>query len=170
MHFIILTADWNHCRNGGSRSQRWGLESCASTKVAQTKTRDLTSDLPSKDSRLDLDSRLGTCKQSSFREIIVSDLYFIISNVWHGWWQAERNITSRMRAATDIKTSLTMAAKSSSGTVPYVVTVGYKAFTQTANKQMATCKVCGIMINDAGSTTSNFIRHLKTHKDISLSR
>ena len=64
---------------------------------------------------------------------------------------------------------LTMAASSLSGTVPYVVTFCYKAFTQTANKRTATCKVCGIRINDAGSTTSNFIRHLKTHKDRSVS-
>ena len=56
-----------------------------------------------KDLRLDLDSRFGTHKQSSFHEIIVSDLYFIHSDVWQGWWQAERNVASRMRAATDIK-------------------------------------------------------------------
>ena len=54
-----------------------------------------------------------------------------------------------MHAATDIKTTLTMETSSSSGTVPYVVTFGYKAFTQTASKRTATCKVCGIRINDA---------------------
>jgi len=74
-----------------------------------------------------------------------------------------------MRAATDIKTTLTMATPISSGTVPFVVTFGHKVFTQTANKRMATCKVCGIRIHDAGSTTSSFIRHLKTHKDRSVS-
>ena len=51
------------------------------TRVTQTKTRDLTSDLPSKDLRLDLDSRFGPRKQSSFHEIIVSDLYLINSDV-----------------------------------------------------------------------------------------
>ena len=69
--------------------------------------------------------------------------------MYEGWWQAERNVASRTRAATDIKTTVTMATSSSSGTVPYVATFGYKAFTQTANKRTATCKVCGIRINDA---------------------
>lgn len=45
----------------------------------------------------------------------------------------------------------------------------YQAFTQTANKRVATCKECGIGINDAGSTTSNFIRHLKMHARIGQS-
>jgi len=64
------------------------------TQVTQTKSRDLTSDLLSKDLRLDLDSRCGTRKQSSVHQIIVSDLYFINSDVWRlmaGW--AQRSLT-----------------------------------------------------------------------------
>ena len=47
------------------------------------------------------------------------------------------------------ETTVTVATSSSSGTVPYVVTFGHKAFTQTANKRTTACKVCGIRINDA---------------------
>ncbi|KAL7383777.1 hypothetical protein ABVT39_017213 [Epinephelus coioides] len=50
--------------------------------------------------------------------------------------------------------------------VPFVITFGYKNFRQDGtNKRSADCKACGINIKDAGSTTSNFIRHLKTHPD-----
>ncbi|KAL7389924.1 hypothetical protein ABVT39_011917 [Epinephelus coioides] len=48
--------------------------------------------------------------------------------------------------------------------VPFVITFGYKNFKQDGtNKRSADCKVCSIKIKDAESTTSNFIRHLKTH-------
>ncbi len=49
--------------------------------------------------------------------------------------------------------------------VPFVITLGYNNFTQGPNKMIAKCNVCGIKIKDAGLTTSNFIRHLKTHPD-----
>lgn len=38
----------------------------------------------------------------------------------------------------------------------------------SGNKQTATRKVCSARINNAGSTTSNLIRHLKTHPDGSV--
>jgi len=118
------------------------------TRVVQTKTQDLTSDLPSKGLRLDLDSMFGTRTQSTFQEIIVSHLYFINSDVWRlmlGW--AQRSLTHA--CSHWYQTTVTTATSSSSGTAPDVVTFGYKAFRQTANKRTATCKVCGIRINDA---------------------
>lgn len=43
----------------------------------------------------------------------------------------------------------------------FVITFGYNNFTQGPNKKIAKCKICGIPVKDSGSTTSNFIRHLK---------
>ncbi|KAL7877082.1 hypothetical protein SRHO_G00037250 [Serrasalmus rhombeus] len=48
---------------------------------------------------------------------------------------------------------------------PFIIRFGYKNFAQVENKRAANCSVCGIKIQDAGSTTSNFIRHLKTHPE-----
>ncbi len=46
--------------------------------------------------------------------------------------------------------------------------LGSNDFTLGPNKRIAKCNICGIKIKDAGSTTSNFIRHLKTHLDRSV--
>ena len=47
-----------------------------------------------------------------------------------------------------------------------MVAFGYREFTILAyNRRVATCRECGRQITDTGSTTSNFIRHLKTHPD-----
>ena len=52
--------------------------------------------------------------------------------------------------------------------VPFVITFGYKNFKQDGtNKRSADSKV-STQIKDAGSTTWNFIRHLKTHQDRSV--
>lgn len=61
-----------------------------------------------------------------------------------------------------------MAAASQTGAIPFVIAFAYKDFAQTSSKRTATCKECGVKINDAGSTTSNFLRHLRTHKNRSV--
>ncbi|KAK5617930.1 hypothetical protein CRENBAI_024641 [Crenichthys baileyi] len=48
---------------------------------------------------------------------------------------------------------------------PFVITFGYKNFTQAANKRAANCIICDIKIQNAGSTTTNFICHLKSHPE-----
>ena len=53
--------------------------------------------------------------------------------------------------------------------VPFVITCGYKNLKQDGiNKRSPDCKVCSTQIKDAGSTMSNFIRHLKTYLDRSV--
>ncbi|KAL7381215.1 hypothetical protein ABVT39_002233 [Epinephelus coioides] len=65
--------------------------------------------------------------------------------------------------------TMATATDTPAAAVPFVITFGYKNFRQDGtNKRSADCKVCGINIKDAGSTTSNFIRHLKTHPDRSV--
>ena len=67
-----------------------------------------------------------------------------------------------------------MTTMATSGTpavaaVPFVITFGYKNFKQDGtNKRSADFKVCSTRSKDAGSTTSNFIRLLKTHPDRSV--
>lgn len=52
-------------------------------------------------------------------------------------------------------------ASTPAAAVPFVITFGYDNFTQGPSKRITESNVCGIK-KDAGSTTSNFIRHLKT--------
>ncbi|XP_013859738.1 zinc finger BED domain-containing protein 1 [Austrofundulus limnaeus] len=56
-------------------------------------------------------------------------------------------------------------ARTHASVPPFIITFGYKNFAQVANRRAANCSVCGIKIQDTGSTTSNFIRHLKTHPE-----
>lgn len=58
--------------------------------------------------------------------------------------------------------TVTMAA-STPATAPLVMRFGCNAFVQNANKRMATCRVCSVKTQDAGSTTPTFTRHLRTH-------
>lgn len=52
-------------------------------------------------------------------------------------------------------------ASTPAAAVPFVITFGYDNFTQDPSKRITKSNVCGIK-KDAGSTTSNFIRQLKT--------
>ncbi|XP_010795945.1 uncharacterized protein, partial [Notothenia coriiceps] len=65
-----------------------------------------------------------------------------------------------------------MATGGTPAAVPLVIRFNYKNFEQNAggtNKRSTHCKVCNIKIKDAGATTSNFIRHLKTHPESAVS-
>ncbi len=48
---------------------------------------------------------------------------------------------------------------------PKVVSFGFKNYEFNAEKRTAKCKTCDTKISDGPQTTSNFVRHLKTHKD-----
>lgn len=66
-------------------------------------------------------------------------------------------------------TTMATGGTPAAAAVPFVIAFGYKNFKQDGtNKRSADCKVCSTRIKDAGSTTSNFIRHLKTHPDRSV--
>lgn len=62
-----------------------------------------------------------------------------------------------VHAATDDATITTAAAEI------FVINLGYNNFTQDPIKRIARSNYYGITIKDAVSTTSHFIRHLKTH-------
>lgn len=47
--------------------------------------------------------------------------------------------------------------------VPYVLSFGFLNVLDGISGRTATCKECGKTIKDTGTTTSNFIRHLRTH-------
>ncbi|CAL9706637.1 unnamed protein product [Knipowitschia caucasica] len=48
--------------------------------------------------------------------------------------------------------------------IPKVVSFGYKDYQVINKKRTAVCKTCGSNITDGDATTSNFVRHLKLHK------
>lgn len=52
-----------------------------------------------------------------------------------------------------------------SGRIPKVIAFGFKDFRVDNKKRIAVCKTCGRKINDVITTTSNFVRHLKSHKE-----
>ena len=77
-------------------------------------------------------------------------------------------ITQRVHASRTLTSDdvNTMATGTPAAAAILLFTFGYKNFKQDGcNKRSADCKVCGIKIKDAGSTTSNLIRHLKTLPD-----
>nr|XP_046223416.1 uncharacterized protein LOC124046739 [Oncorhynchus gorbuscha] len=49
--------------------------------------------------------------------------------------------------------------------IPKIIIFGYTDYTVVNKKRIATCKTCGKKITDGGATTSNFVRHLKLHKE-----
>ncbi|RXN14058.1 zinc finger BED domain-containing 4-like protein [Labeo rohita] len=49
--------------------------------------------------------------------------------------------------------------------IPKVVSFGYKNYEVVNKKRIAVCKTCGSKITDGDATTSNFVRHLKLHKE-----
>lgn len=59
--------------------------------------------------------------------------------------------------------ALTMAA--ASPTAPRVISFAYKNFHSDGKRRSAQCKTCSTIISDKEGTTSNFVRHLKTHDD-----
>ncbi|XP_078126608.1 cytochrome P450 2K1-like isoform X2 [Sander vitreus] len=70
----------------------------------------------------------------------------------------------RLCARTHIsKNALPMATPNPPGVVPFLISFAFNNFVNSGSNLTATCKVCGTKINEAGSTTSDFIRHLKTH-------
>ena len=62
----------------------------------------------------------------------------------------------------------TMATGGTPAAAPFIIKFSYKNFKQDAGKRSTDCQVCDIRIKDAGATTSNFIRHLKTHLERSV--
>ncbi|KAG1924952.1 hypothetical protein F2P79_025850, partial [Pimephales promelas] len=51
----------------------------------------------------------------------------------------------------------------SAGGITRVVAFGFKNFLQQDGKRTALCKTCNVKIADSQMTTSNFVRHLKSH-------
>ncbi|KAG1925443.1 hypothetical protein F2P79_025533, partial [Pimephales promelas] len=51
----------------------------------------------------------------------------------------------------------------SAGGIPRVVAFGFKNFSKQDGKRIALCKTCNVKIADSQTTTSNFVRHLKSH-------
>ncbi|XP_043987015.1 uncharacterized protein LOC122839489 [Gambusia affinis] len=49
--------------------------------------------------------------------------------------------------------------------LPRVISFGYVGYEISTKKRTATCKTCKKRISDGDATTSNFVRHLKLHKD-----
>uniref|UniRef100_A0AAY3ZWF3 HAT C-terminal dimerisation domain-containing protein n=1 Tax=Denticeps clupeoides TaxID=299321 RepID=A0AAY3ZWF3_9TELE len=49
--------------------------------------------------------------------------------------------------------------------IPKIVSFGYKNYEVVNKKRIAVCKTCGSKITDGDATTSNFVRHLKLHKE-----
>ncbi|CAB1343286.1 unnamed protein product [Coregonus sp. 'balchen'] len=49
--------------------------------------------------------------------------------------------------------------------IPKIVWFGYKNYEVVDKKRVAICKTCGSKITDGAATTSNFVRHLKLHKE-----
>ena len=49
--------------------------------------------------------------------------------------------------------------------IPKIVSFGYKNYEVVNKKRSAVCKTCGSKISDGDATTSNFVRHLKLHKE-----
>ncbi len=70
------------------------------------------------------------------------------------------------RSQMTVSCSNNTKASTPAATVPFVIT--YNDFIQGPNKRITKCNICGIKIKDAGSTTSNFFKHLKTHPGQSL--
>ncbi|XP_061880880.1 zinc finger BED domain-containing protein 4-like [Entelurus aequoreus] len=49
--------------------------------------------------------------------------------------------------------------------IPKIISFGYKNYEVVNTKRFAVCNTCGSKITDGQATTSNFVRHLKLHKE-----
>ena len=70
-----------------------------------------------------------------------------------------------VRLITEIMASSKVGLSGDPAQVPMIVKFAFKDFIVTSAKRSATCKICGVKITDGLQTTSNFVRHIKTHPD-----
>lgn len=65
-------------------------------------------------------------------------------------------------------TTTLMTSTTTATALPLVISFANRNYTQGTNLITARSKLHGMKIKDAGLTTSNFIRYLKTHPDRSI--
>ena len=72
-------------------------------------------------------------------------------------------IYSRAVGVWKMESATSSAATAAS--VPKIIKFGFKDYSTQQKKRFAVCNVCSAKISDTSSTTSNFIRHFRLHKE-----
>lgn len=69
------------------------------------------------------------------------------------------------RTDADDQWIIIMATAAVHSSTPRIIQFGYKNYHSDGKRRSAQCKTCLSSITDKEGTTSNFVRHLKTHED-----
>ena len=56
-------------------------------------------------------------------------------------------------------------SRMASNLVPRVISYGFKNYSESVDKRTADCRFCKTKVTEVTRTTSNFVRHLKTHHE-----
>ena len=86
---------------------------------------------------------------------------------WLDWCRPMFFLTGRARTHFDYQCGwqavMAAAPQRVSACTPQIVQFGYKNYNTDGKQRSAECKFCSHSIKDKEGTTSNFVRHIKTH-------